>query len=121
MNGKSALLVMLGGCTGSFLRYWVGSRLHFQPTEFAWGTFMINMAGCFAIGSCYPLFTNDYFRAFIIIGLLGGFTTFSGFGLEIYRYLEAGSTKIAFTYSLVSVYLGTVLVWIGYKLAKWLF
>jgi CrcB protein len=74
------------------------------------------MLGCLAIGLLHPVIRDPQTRLFLLVGLLGGFTTFSGLGLEVYRYIEAGSTKLAAIYGLLSLFLGTVLVYFGMKL-----
>lgn len=106
---------MLGGGMGSFLRFWLGTTIPFTASEFAWATFLVNMAGCFAIGGCYPFLYDPTTKVFLVIGVLGGFTTFSGMGLEIFRYLENNQFRLAFSYGFASFILGTVLVWLGYK------
>lgn len=115
MTLKTALLVIMGGGIGSLLRFWLGSIVPFQVSEFAWATFVVNMAGCFAIGGCYPFIEDPVTKVVLIGGVLGGFTTFSGLGLEIFRYLETDHIKLAIYYGLSSLILGTVLVWLGYK------
>jgi CrcB protein len=117
---KTALFVAIGGGLGSLLRFWLSSRIPFQPTEFAWATFLVNMAGCFAIGSCYPWISDPVTRTFFVAGILGGFTTFSGLGLEIFRYVESQQFKLAIYYSTFSLILGTVLVWLGYRTGLWI-
>jgi len=120
MSWRFALWVTLGGSIGSLLRFWIGTRLPFQPSEFAWATFLVNMAGCFAIGCCYPWISDDGIRAFFVVGILGGFTTFSGFGLEIFRYVEFSAHRMAIIYGSLSLILGTILVWLGFKIGLWL-
>lgn len=109
------MLLILGGGFGTLLRYFVGLAIPFTVSEFAWATFMVNMAGCFAIGTCYPWFHDPMVRTFLVAGVLGGFTTFSGFGLELLRYMENHSYRLGTIYGIASVILGTVLVWLGYK------
>lgn len=119
MSFRLALLVMAGGSVGSLLRYWIGSILPISVTDFAWATFAVNMAGCFAIGCCYPWIQVTEIRALLVAGVLGGFTTFSGLGLEIFRYMEANAWKMAILYGGISLILGTILVWLGYKTGLW--
>lgn len=111
---------MTGGGAGTLLRFWLGSIIPFVATDFAWATFLVNMAGCFAIGGCYPWITDPAIRAILVVGVLGGFTTFSGFGLEVFRYLEQQEFKLAALYGMGSIILGTVLVYIGYRVGLWL-
>lgn len=102
------------------VRYWLGMIIPFTVTEFAWATFFANMAGCFAIGGCYPFINDPVTRIFLMAGVLGGITTFSGFGLEVLRYTEAGQWKIAMVYGLSSLILGTILVYLGYRLGQFI-
>lgn len=120
MTLKTAIWVLLGGGFGSLLRFWLGTMIPFSVTEFAWATFMVNMAGCFAIGGCYPFFSDPVTKAALIGGILGGFTTFSGLGLELFRYAEAQQWKMAAIYGLTSLILGTILVWLGYRAGLWI-
>lgn len=120
MNFQGVLLAAAGGGIGSVLRYWASMSLPFQPDKFAWGTFAVNMAGCLIIGLMTVWLEQPAWRVFAIAGILGGFTTFSGFGLEIFRYLEAGASGRALTYGLLSLTLGTILVLIGKKLAEFI-
>ena len=117
MQAKSILFVTAGGALGSLFRMMLGLVLPFHVHQFAWATFSTNMAGCFAIGLCYPYFENPLIRYFLIVGVLGGFTTFSGMGLELLRYIESRETALAVLYGLGSVILGTVLVWLGYRIS----
>ncbi len=119
MTIRLACLIIAGGSAGSLIRFWIGTLIPFSIAEFAWGTFLVNMAGCFAIGCCYPWFQEINMRAFLITGVLGGFTTFSGLGLEIFRYIENNSFRLALLYGLTSLILGTILVWLGNKTGLW--
>ncbi|MBS3914703.1 MAG: CrcB family protein [Bacteroidetes bacterium] len=120
MSFKLAIWVILGGGIGSLLRFWLSTKIPFHANEFAWATFLVNMAGCFAIGCCFPWFHDPFTRAFLVAGILGGFTTFSGFSLEILRYIELQQWKLTILYAGFSLILGTVLVWFGFKTGSWL-
>ncbi|RMG48420.1 MAG: fluoride efflux transporter CrcB [Acidobacteria bacterium] len=104
---KPVLLVGLGGFAGSVARYAAGGLVHrFLPGAlFPWGTFAVNLAGCFAIGvmgglaEVRGLFGPEA-RLALFVGLLGGFTTFSSFGFETWemfrdRQLLAGAGNVA--------------------------
>lgn len=93
--GRRILLVALGGAVGSVLRYlvglWAGQTL--DPT-FPWGTMSVNIVGCFMIGALATLadevgVIGPEARTLLIVGVLGGFTTFSSFALETQRLIEA--------------------------------
>ncbi len=118
MKFQLAILAGLGGFTGSMLRYGMSSVIPFDTARFAWATFSVNMLGCLLMGLLSVWVQAEAWRVFLLVGILGGFTTFSGFGYEIYRYLLAGETGKAITYVLGSLMAGIVLVWIGRKFAE---
>jgi CrcB protein len=114
------LLVGLGGCLGSIARY-LGSgavqRLSGDET-FPVGTVAVNLSGCFAIGVLSYAFEftglfSPATRSFLIIGFLGGFTTFSAFGNETFQLLRTGDPLPAVANVLVQVSGGLLLVWAG--------
>jgi CrcB protein len=113
-----AMLAGLGGFVGSTLRYGISAFIPFDTARFAWATFTVNMLGCLLMGSLSLWVQGENMRVLLLVGILGGFTTFSGLGFEIYRYLLAGETGKAITYALSSVLAGIVLVWIGRKFAE---
>jgi CrcB protein len=119
-------LVFLGGGIGSCLRFLIGYWSVHQfaaATRFPVGTFIANVVGCLAIGvvaGTYAgrLFTADVPRAFLVIGFLGGFTTFSTFGFETFALARNGYHLLALSYGVGSVALGLVAVSAGYALAR---
>lgn len=90
------LLVFAGGGLGALLRFELGGWVQARAgTDFPWGTLAVNTTGCLVIGWLAAWIderggASSAWRAFAIPGLLGGFTTFSAFGLETWRLLEAG-------------------------------
>lgn len=118
MTLKMALLVLAGSSIGGLCRVLVNQLLPASP-DFPWATFLVNMAGCFLVGCCFPFFSNQMVKVLLVMGFAGGFTTFSGFGLELFQYLMASRIRLALWYAGLSLILGTVLVWIGYKTALW--
>ncbi len=101
--------IFLGGGLGAVLRYELGGwvQAHAGPT-FPWGTFFINAIGCFAIGLLATLIDErgvggPGLRSFLVPGLLGGFTTFSAFGLETWRLTEQAAWGAAAGNTLGSV------------------
>lgn len=116
------LLVGLGGFIGAVSRWKLGGwLLHLTAQQrFPWPTFAVNVAGCLVIGVLAGLAArHDMFgpgaRLFLFTGLLGGFTTFSAFGLETLFLLRRGEPWIAAAYVLASVIAGLLAVWIGMR------
>lgn len=121
---RMALAVALGGAVGSVLRFltasWVASH---WPRHFYLGTFTVNIVGCLLIGlfSGLLLLRTDLpieLRGGLIIGLLGGFTTFSSFSLELLKLFEGGRLNEALAYLLCSILGGVLAVWAGFALAR---
>ena len=120
---KSILLVGLGGFIGSIARYKLGGLvLHLTAQErFPYSTFAVNILGCLAIGLLAGLtercevFGSDT-KLFLFTGLLGGFTTFSAFGLDAMLLVRRGELLIAALYAGASVVLGITAVWLGLRL-----
>jgi CrcB protein len=102
-------LVMVGGATGSALRYLTGSALlRLAGPGYPWGTLAVNIVGGFAMGLLAGTLARfgqggDHWRLLLGVGVMGGFTTFSAFSLETYLMLERGETLAAFGYITVSV------------------
>ena len=118
------LLVACGGAIGASLRYGLGIFLAKPQSLFPWSTWWINLLGCalagvfFALSQKYPNLQNEA-RLFFMVGVLGGFTTFSSFGLETLQLLKQGQFVIALTYALSSVILGvSVLALMVYLLQR---
>lgn len=115
------LWVALGGAIGATFRYGTGVLL-IKPTGlFPWTTWWINLLGCFlagvffALSQKYPVLQNEA-RLFLMVGILGGFTTFSSFGLETFQLLRHGQSVLAFSYALSSLVLGVIVLGLGYYL-----
>jgi CrcB protein len=115
-----ALLIGLGGFAGSVLRYWLsGVVQQWAPSgTFPVGTLAVNTLGCLAIGALSQLaeargFMGSETRAFVFVGLLGGFTTFSAFANETVNALRDGAAVAAAANILLSVATCLAAVWIG--------
>ncbi len=121
---RVVLAVALGGAVGSVLRFLTGSWVVAQwPRHFYLGTFTVNIIGCLLIGLLSGLFLlrSDLpieLRSGLIIGVLGGFTTFSSFSLEVLKLFESGRLNEAFAYLLCSILGGVLAVWGGFALAR---
>jgi len=115
--------VFLGGGLGAALRFAVATfMLRFYSGLFPLGTFTINISGSFAIGLLMTLFlnreaTHPAWRLFLIVGVLGGYTTFSSFEWETFVALRGGGSLVAALNVLLSVALGFVGVAAGAWLA----
>lgn len=117
------LAVGLGGAIGSILRLKLGGIiLHAYPNaKFPWSTFFVNILGCLLIGIVAGIIETRHeadpkVRAFLITGLLGGFTTFSAFGFESVFLIRQGEAMTVILYVTSSVVLGILAVVFGLKL-----
>lgn len=120
------LLIGAGGFIGSVCRYLLSGLVQglSRSISFPFGTFAVNLAGCFFIGLFAHLsesrgFLSDSSRAFVFVGLLGGFTTFSAFSSETFNLLRDGETSLAFLNILGQVALCLLSVWLGRAGASW--
>ncbi|HST07956.1 MAG TPA: fluoride efflux transporter CrcB [Gemmatimonadaceae bacterium] len=112
------LLIAVGGAAGSVLRYIVGRAVQGTSTSgFPIGTMVVNVAGCFLIGILLRQFLNMQLsaelRALLVIGLCGGFTTFSTFSGETVALIEGGEYSRAATYVILSVTLCIAATFVG--------
>ena len=111
MNLQMILAVAAGGALGSVARYMVGvGSTKMFGLSFPWGTLIINIAGSFLIGVFVELFALRWdlpqeARAFLTVGICGGFTTFSAFSLDAYVLIERGEWWVATGYVVGSVVL----------------
>jgi CrcB protein len=121
------LLIALGGAAGSVLRYLIAGWVQrAMEGTFPLGTLAVNVAGCFAIGLLNPLFlgpllVRQELRLAIMIGLLGGFTTFSTYGWETLSLTHDGEWVAAAGNLLLNNVLGLAAAWGGYQLARGVF
>ncbi len=121
---QALLLAGLGGALGSMGRY-LCHRLLMQwlPMAFPWGTFAVNIIGCFLIGlfaSWYGrgIIQSESLRIFLMVGICGGFTTFSAFTLEGIGLLKEQRFGLFFSYITASVVLGLLATYAGMKLIR---
>lgn len=110
--------VALGGAAGAYLRLLLGRGLLAAGVAVPWPTFGINLLGSFALG-LVAVWCRDRPTAGVLLGagVCGGFTTFSAFGLEVVRLLEAGRGGTAAGYALASVLAGVAGAWVGLRVA----
>ena len=122
---KHAAAVAVGGGVGAFLRFVVGAWVvhHHPAAKFPWATLAVNWLGCLLIGLIYGWVEDRTrlgvsMRYFLITGLLGGFTTFSAFGVETLYLFKRGESLMAWSYILASVTGGLVLAWLGERILR---
>jgi len=122
------LVIGLGGALGSMLRFGLGGLIdtNVQKTGqiFPWGTIVVNITGCFVIGFIFTISASEgriilssLTRNFIMIGILGGYTTFSSFSLQTLTLAQDGQWWGAAANVLLSVVLCLAGVWLGAMLA----
>lgn len=112
------IYVALGGALGASLRWLSGmAALRLMGPNFPWGTAFVNVAGSFAMGVAAAVLVertgNARLAAFLMPGLLGGFTTFSAFSLDAARLMEAGRMGAAAAYVGGSVILAVLGLFLG--------
>tara|TARA_B110000003_G_scaffold204835_1_gene203666 strand:+ start:1514 stop:1885 length:372 start_codon:yes stop_codon:yes gene_type:complete len=120
---KQVLLVFVGGGIGSVLRYVIGKASSPLSVGFPWGTFSVNIIGSLSIGIFMGIaLKNNYFSEnqilLLVTGLCGGFTTFSAFAYENQQFLKEGDLTSFVTYSLGSLALGILAVFLGLFVSK---
>ena len=119
---KVWLLVAVGGALGSVARYGLTAFVsRYLPPSFPYGTFLVNIIGCLVFGLVVSLAGDRVGigtpgRAFILIGILGGFTTFSSFTNETFILLRNGQGLAASLNVVGQVVIGLIAVWTGYLL-----
>ena len=118
------LLVGLAGLSGTLCRYWLsGAVVRRYGEAFPFGTLAVNLLGCFAAGLLFHFMQERHVfsetaRAAVFVGLLGGFTTFSSYGLQTFALLREGRLGFAALNVVASNLLGLLLVFAGYAAGK---
>lgn len=120
---KSIILVMTGGALGAVMRFGLARAVPVGSDGWPWPTFVTNILGGFAMGMLAAwLLRGDTgaepLRLFLGIGVLGGFTTFSAFSLEMAQMVQGGQGFLATVYALASVILALGAVFAGMMLAR---
>jgi len=119
-------LVAAGSAIGGCARYGIGLAVARRSASlFPWGTFLVNVTGCFVIGlfmafAVERLTHDDRWRLFFAIGVCGGYTTFSTFAYETTKLVEGREYAFAAANVVGSALAGLAAVWIGGALAKWI-
>ena len=120
------LAVAAGGALGSLARFWLGAAvMALTGPRFPWGTLLINVVGSAVIGLAAGLTLaggrlamQPDLRVFVMVGICGGFTTFSAFSLQTLQLLQGGEALRASGYVVASVALCLASVWAGTMLAR---
>ena len=119
---KNLIYIFLGGVTGSLLRFWISNYTQklWNINSFPLGTFLVNISGCFLIGclSAYFLKIDNSLKYLLITGLCGGYTTFSTFSAENFSLYQNSNYSILIFYSLSSLIIGILMVFLGFQVAK---
>lgn len=117
-------MVMVGAALGGVARYIVGAAVSARyGGRFPLGTFLINITGSFGIGLLMTILTeraapHPYWRLLLVVGVLGGYTTFSSFEWETFFAARNGSGWVGLAYVLSSVSVGYLAVWLGSVIAR---
>jgi fluoride exporter len=120
-----AMWVALGGALGSVARYWCsGIVARWMGETFPWGTLIVNVAGSLLIGFIATVSGTDgrllippEARQFMMVGILGGYTTFSSFSLQTLTLARDGEWLLAGANIVGSIVLCLIAVWVGHMLA----
>jgi fluoride exporter len=120
----NTLAIGVGGALGAIARYALGSAVHrVIPGSFPYGTFIVNVIGCLTFGLVIALAESRFVdgpatRAFLLVGVLGGFTTFSSFTFETLELLRGGQVVHAAVNVIGQIALGLFALWGGIVLGR---
>jgi len=117
------LFVALGGAIGSSLRFFLSALIpRVLGRIFLWGTFSVNIIGSLLIGILWAYFENNFsnynLKLFLVVGILGGFTTFSSFSLEALNLFKTDGIRTALLYIFATNIFGILAAFMGYYLSK---
>ena len=113
----------LGGALGALARWAIAEALPHSPGAWPWSTLLVNLVGCLALGALLAVLLARYphspwLRPFLAVGVLGGFTTYSTFAMDVVRLTGAGHPVLAVAYVLASVLGGACAVVAGLVTAR---
>jgi CrcB protein len=114
----SYLLAALGGALGALARWAVTTALPHAPGAWPWATLLVNVTGCLAIGALLAVLlarfpSSPWLRPFLAVGVLGGYTTYSTFAVDVVQLARSGRGLLAVAYVLASVLGGLLAVVLG--------
>jgi CrcB protein len=118
------LAIGVGGALGAIARYALGGAVHrIIPGFFPYGTFVVNVLGCLLFGVIVGLAESRFVvgptaRAFLLVGVLGGFTTFSSYTFESFELLRSGQVVLATANILGQIVLGLLALWAGFAVGR---
>ena len=117
------LLAALGGALGASARWAVAEALPASPTGWPWATLLVNLTGCLLLGVLLAVLAArspeaPWPRPFLAVGVLGGYTTYSAFAVEVVELADAGAAVLAAGYVLVSVLGGVLAVAVGARAVR---
>jgi fluoride exporter len=121
---SQVLAIAIGGAAGSVLRYWLSTGVYtWLGRSFPYGTLVVNVLGSMVMGVLFVLLTERFaasgiLRAGLLIGVLGGFTTFSSFSIETFNLIEQGAIVKAAGNMAASLILCIGATWFGVMLAR---
>lgn len=123
MELSKILAIGLGGSIGAIGRYWISGLAQRIGDHFPYGTLSVNVLGSFVLGLFATLFlekmmVNQELRLFLLVGLLGAFTTYSTFSLETLNLMRSGAWMFAGLNILANVAGTLIAVWAGMSIAK---
>ena len=118
----------MGGFIGATLRYLIGNWMQnlLDNPEFPYGTLLVNLIGCLIIGFVIAISeTQDNIsqeiQIFVTVGVLGGFTTFSAFGIETVNLIRNGDLHLSVINVVLQLTFGLLAAWLGLVICRWIF
>jgi fluoride exporter len=117
-------VVSIGGVLGALARYGLSEAFPHPPGGFAWATFAVNVSGCLLIG-VLMVFVGQVWtgqrllRPFLGVGVLGGYTTFSTYAVDIERAASAGAAGTGLLYAAATLLAALLAVWAGATITGW--
>lgn len=119
-------MIAVGGAMGALARYQIGALVQARvPAGFPWGTFVVNVSGCFLMGAVMTILSerlvvHPNWRFLVPIGFIGAYTTFSTFEFETFRAISERAFLVGALNVAASVFVGYVALWTGVVIARML-